>query len=107
MLGILVPGLQGYTELAVRLSVAVGLAFAENSASTIAFAMAQRSASAAPLLYLLPMLSGGAGALLLCAGDRHLQRWVRRLKFWSRRQQQAGPNDYTPGATLATRASIE
>jgi len=40
LLGVLVPGLQGYGELLIRLIVAVGLAFAENSASTIAFAMA-------------------------------------------------------------------
>jgi hypothetical protein len=106
LLGVLVPGLQGHGELLIRLAVAVGLAFAENSASTIAFAMAQRSAHAAPLLYLLPLISGSIGAMLLCAGDRHRPRWLRRLKFWRSEKGRASAHSYAAGA-LGTRASLD
>jgi lipopolysaccharide export LptBFGC system permease protein LptF len=97
LLGVLVPGLQGYGELFVRLGIAVGLAFGENSASTIAFATAPRHAEAAPLLYLLPVVSGCAGALLLSQGDRHLQRHMRRLKFWRGWAPPARPAVRQPG----------
>jgi lipopolysaccharide export LptBFGC system permease protein LptF len=107
LLGVLVPGLQGYGELLIRLAVALGLAFAENSASTIAFAMAQRSASAAPFLYLLPVISGGVGALLLSAGDRHLQRWLSRLTFRRGETGAIKASPYASGATLAARASLD
>ena len=81
VLGILVPGRQGYTELFIRLVLALGAAFAENSASTVIFAMTQRTMEAAPLLYILPLLSAGIGALLLCAGDSHFGRWARWVTF--------------------------
>jgi len=75
MLGILVPGRQSFAELTVRLALAAGLVFFENAASTIAFSAAQREVGNGLLLYLLPAVSGGLGALLLCWGDMHFHRW--------------------------------
>ena len=71
ILGVLVPGRQGYAELIVRLVLAIGLAFLENTASTIAFTAAQRDIGGGAFLYLLPAVSSGLqGAILLCWGDR-------------------------------------
>ena len=77
MLGILLPGRQGYIELNVRLVLAAALAFTENTASTIAFSAAQRDVGGGVFLYLLPGFSGGLGALLLCWGDMRRYRWSR------------------------------
>jgi lipopolysaccharide export system permease protein len=107
LLGVLVPGLQGYAELIIRLLVAVGLSFAENSASTVAFVLAQRHAEICPLLYLLPLTSGGIGAALLCLGDRHHPRWLRTPKLWRAKPRSAEADGYGPGVTFASRASLE
>jgi lipopolysaccharide export system permease protein len=106
VLGILVPGHQGKTGLIVRLGLALSLSFAENTASTIAFAAAQRHLEGAPLLYLLPGLSGGLGAALLCWGDMRLDRWSRWTRLWGKGAPGAKLR-YSTGATLAPRASLE
>jgi lipopolysaccharide export LptBFGC system permease protein LptF len=77
VLGVLVPGCQGSTEVIVRLVLAIALAFAENTASTIAFTAAQRDVGGDAYLYLLPAVSGGLGAMLLWWGDMRLYRWSR------------------------------
>lgn len=99
VLGIVVPGRQGNTELIVRLILALGVSFAEDAAATVVFAMAQERVEAAPLLYLFPLASAGIGALLLWSGDRHLKRslpWPRWRSFASSRPAetatQAGAN---------------
>jgi len=77
MLGILLPGRQGYIELNLRLVLAAALAFTENTASTLAFSAAQRGVGGGVFLYLLPGFSGALGALLLCWGDMRRYRWSR------------------------------
>jgi lipopolysaccharide export system permease protein len=99
VLGILVPGRQGFTELAVRLAVALALTFAENSASTILFSAAQRHVEGGPYLYLLPATSAGIGAVLLCWGDMRLYRWSRWTRLWRQ--------PYSAGVSLATPASLD
>jgi lipopolysaccharide export LptBFGC system permease protein LptF len=105
LLGVLIPGLQGYAELIVRLLIAVVLAFAENAASTIAFVFAQRRAEVVPLLYLLPLVPGAIGALLLFVGDRRLPRWILLPRLWRGKPRSAG--DYAAGVTFASRASLK
>jgi lipopolysaccharide export LptBFGC system permease protein LptF len=73
VLGILIPGRQGNTELIVRLIVALGVSFGEDAASTVAFAVAQETVEAVPLLYLVPLISAVLGSLLLWSGDRQLK----------------------------------
>jgi lipopolysaccharide export system permease protein len=75
VLGVLVPGRQGHAELAIRLALAAGLVFIENIASTIIFSAAERNVGDGFFFYLLPAVSGGLGALLLCWGDMHFHRW--------------------------------
>ena len=106
LLGLLVPGLQGYAELIVRLLLAAALTFAESSASTIAFVTAQRHADVIPLLYLLPLIPAGLGALLLSLGDRHHPRWILIPALW-RNKSRPPSKDYSAGATLAGRASLD
>jgi lipopolysaccharide export LptBFGC system permease protein LptF len=107
LLGVLVPGLQGYAELLVRLGLAVALLFAENSAATIAFIVAHRHAEAAPLLYLLPLTSGGIGTLLLVTGDRHISRWLRLPKLRRGKPRRVEANAYAAGVALAGRVFLE
>jgi lipopolysaccharide export LptBFGC system permease protein LptF len=91
VLGILVPGQQGYAELIVRLVLALSLTFAENTASTIAFSAAQRDVGGGAFLYLLPGVSGSLGALLLYRGDMRLHRWSRlRNLLWPARKEARG-----------------
>jgi lipopolysaccharide export system permease protein len=99
VLGILVPGRQGFTELAVRLGLALALTFAEISASTIIFSAAQRHVEGGPFLYLLPATSAGIGAFLLCWGDMRLYRWSRWTKIWRQ--------PYSTDVSLATPASLD
>ena len=106
LLGVLIPGLQGYAELIVRLLMAIALSFAENSASTIAFVLAQRHAEMCPFLYLLPLMSGGIGAALLFLGDRHHPRWLRTPKLW-RAKRGGDDHGYGTGVPFASRASLE
>jgi lipopolysaccharide export system permease protein len=73
VLGILIPGRQGNTELIVRLIVALGVSFGEDAVSTVAFAVAQKEVDAVPLLYLVPLISAASGSLLLWSGDRQLK----------------------------------
>lgn len=84
VLGVLVPGRQGNTELIVRLAAALGLSFGEGAVATAVFAMAQRDVEAAALFYLLPAASAALGALLLWAGDRPPKRrlpWPKSRRF--------------------------
>lgn len=106
LLGLLVPGLQGYAELIVRLLLAAALTFAESSAATVAFVVAQRHAEVAPLLYLLPLVPGGLGALLLSLGDRHHPRWILVPALWGSKSRRANTG-YSAGVTFAGRASLK
>jgi lipopolysaccharide export LptBFGC system permease protein LptF len=99
VLGILVPGRQGFTELAVRLGLALALTFAELSASTIIFSAAQRHVEGGPFLYLLPATSAGIGVFLLCWGDMRLYRWSRWTRIWRQ--------PYSADVSLATPASLD
>jgi lipopolysaccharide export system permease protein len=105
LLGVLVPGLQGYAELIVRLLLAAALSFAETAASTIAFVIAQRRAEVVPLLYLLPLIPGAIGALLLFVGDRQLPRWILLPRLWRGKPRSA--DGYAAGVTFASRASLK
>jgi lipopolysaccharide export system permease protein len=99
VMGVLIPGRQGFTELGVRLVLALVLSFAENTTSTIIFSAAQRHVEGGPLLYLLPAAAGGIGALLLCWGDMRLYRWSRWTRMWRQ--------PYSAGVTLAAPASLD
>jgi len=103
----LVPGLQSYSELIVRLLLATALTFAESSASTVAFVVAQRHAEMVPLLYLLPVVPGAIGALLLFLGDRHQPRWILLPALWRRKPPGTEDGGYAAGVTFASRASFE
>jgi len=107
LLGVLVPGLQSYSELIVRLLLATALTFAESSASTVAFVVAQRHAEMVPLLYLLPVVPGAIGALLLFLGDRHQPRWILLPALWRRKPPGTEDGGYAAGVTFASRASFE
>jgi lipopolysaccharide export system permease protein len=107
LLGVLIPGLQGYAELIVRLLLATALTFAESSVSTVAFVIARRNAEIVPLLYLLPVIPGGIGALLLFLGDRHQTRWILLPALWRRKPRSPDDGDYAGGVTFASRASFE
>lgn len=106
LLGLLVPGLQGYAELIVRLLLAAALTFAESSASTFAVVAAQRHAEVVPLLYLLPLVPSAIGALLLFLGDKHHLRWVVVPALWRPKSRRANEG-YSAGVTFASRASLE
>jgi lipopolysaccharide export LptBFGC system permease protein LptF len=107
LLGVLIPGLQGYAELIVRLLLATALTFAESSVSTVAFVVAQRHAEMVPLLYLLPAIPGAIGALLLFLGDRHQTRWILLPALWRRKPRSPDDGGYAAGVTFASRASFE
>jgi lipopolysaccharide export system permease protein len=107
LLGVLIPGLQGYAELIVRLLLAIALSFAESAASTIGFVIAQRHAGIVPLLYLLPIIPGGVGALLLFLGDRHQPRWILLPALWRGKPRSADGGRYAAGVTFPSRASLE
>ena len=106
LLGVLVPGLQSYSELIVRLLLATALTFAESSASTVAFVVARRYAGMVPLLYLLPVVPGVIGALLLSLGDRHHPRWILIPALWGGKARRVNAG-YSAGVTFAGRASLE
>jgi len=105
LLGLLIPGLQGYAELIIRLLLAVVLSFAEGSASTAAFVVAQRHAEMVPLLYLLPVIPGAIGAALLLLGDHHHLRWIVLPQIGRGKRHGMDSGGYAPGVTLAGRAS--
>lgn len=106
LLGVLIPGLQSYSELIVRLLLATALTFAESSASTVAFVVARRYAEIMPLLYLLPVVPGVIGALLLSLGDRHHPRWILVPALWGGKARRVNTG-YSAGVTFAGRASLE
>ena len=107
LLGVLVPGLQGYAELIVRLLLAIALSFAESSASTIAFVAARRHVEMMPLLYLLPVIPGAMGALLLYLGDRHHPRWILIPALWRGKMRRGAGGDYAGAVPIAGRASLD
>jgi lipopolysaccharide export LptBFGC system permease protein LptF len=104
LLGVLIPGLQSYTELIFRLLLAVALSFAESSAVTVAFVLTQRHVDAMPLLYLLPVIPGATGALLLFLGDRYHLRWILLPALW-----RGKPDAGTAAAAMrsASRSPVE
>jgi len=106
LLGILVPGLQSYSDLIVRLLLAAALTFAESSAATFAVVAAQRHANVVPLLYLLPMVPSAIGALLLFLGDKHHLRWIV-VPALRRRNSRDPTGGYSAGVTFASRGSLE
>jgi hypothetical protein len=107
LLGVLVPGLQGYGELIVRLLLAIALSFAESSASTIAFVAARRHADAMPLLYLLAVFPGAVGALLLWLDDRRHPRWLLVPALWRSKARRGAEGDYASAVPFASRASLD
>jgi len=107
LLGLLVPGLQGYSELIVRLLLAAGLTFAESSASTVIVMVTQHHANAIPLLYLLPVVAASIGSLLLYLGDRLHPRWILVPALWRRQPRTAQAARYAPGVTFAGRSPLE
>jgi lipopolysaccharide export LptBFGC system permease protein LptF len=107
LLGVLIPGLQSYTELIVRLLLAIALSFAESSASTIAFVIAQRHSEMVLLVYLLPVIPGAIGALLLLLGDRHQPRWILLPALWRGKPRGPDGSSYATGVTFASRASLK
>nr|UXE44087.1 hypothetical protein Hi04_10k_c1074_00006 [uncultured bacterium] len=107
LLGLLIPGLQGYGELIVRLLLAGALTFAETSAATVIVVLTQRHAEAIPLLYLLPVMPAAIGVSLLYWGDRLHPRWILIPALWRRKSPDAGAGEYGRGVTFANRASLE
>lgn len=107
LLGVLVPGLQGYGELIVRLLVAIALSFAESSAATIAFVAARQHADAMPLLYLLAVFPGVVGALLLWLGDRRHPRWLLVPALWRSKGRSGAEAGYASAVPFASRASLD
>jgi lipopolysaccharide export LptBFGC system permease protein LptF len=104
LLGVLVPGVQNYRALLLRLGLAVTALFAESSISNAAFILAHRHPEAVLLLYLLPLTSGGSGMLLLVKGDSHISHWFRRPRPWHGTPRDAITDAYTAAVAFAARA---
>jgi len=107
LLGVLIPGLQSYTELIFRLLLAVALSFADSAAVTFAFVLTQQHVDAMPLLYLLPVIPGATGALLLFLGDRYHPRWILLPALWRGKPRRGDGSGYAIGVTFAERTSVD